>query len=186
MHTPDGVVESMSTITPHMTLERLIACPQATDGLSQHARFPNTHEEMSLDEVAFEMITDDFNKTLEQLDSIRARKSKFVCVNDDMRDPSPELVQALEDFYVSFFPHPSQFELPAGVASAAALPPCFAPVTPPVVVTQAQATRTCTWSPCKKSWHGGDWCGTRSGQLRRWRLSQWRRYWWQEPARHGA
>ena len=68
-----------------------------------------------MDEVAFEMITEDYNKTMEQLDSIRARKSKFVCVNDDMTNPSPELLQELENFYLSFFPAPSQFELPPGV-----------------------------------------------------------------------
>ena len=39
---------------------------------------------------------------------------KFVCVNDDMKDPSPELQQMLHDFYVSYFPNPSRFELPDG------------------------------------------------------------------------
>lgn len=63
-------------------------------------------------QVAFEMIGDDFNKTRDQLNSIRARRSKFVCVNDDMKNPTPELVQMLQDFYLSFFPFPSSFELP--------------------------------------------------------------------------
>jgi len=110
-----GVV---AVTSPHITLDRVVGCDLATDGLSKHARFPTTHEEQSLQEVAFEMITDDYNQTLAQLDSIRSRKSKFVCVNDDMRHPSPELVQALEDFYESFFPLPSQFELPRGSHNA--------------------------------------------------------------------
>jgi hypothetical protein len=39
---------------------------------------------MTEDEISFEMINDDYNKTKEQLDSIRARKTKFVCINDNM------------------------------------------------------------------------------------------------------
>jgi len=111
-----SIVDAVKVVTPRITLERLTECELALDGLREHARFPQTHQEMELTEVAFEMITDDMNQTLQQLDSIRARKSKFVCVNDDMRDPSPELVQALADFYESFFPTPSQFELPPGAS----------------------------------------------------------------------
>ena len=57
-------------------------------------------------------------KQRDQLNSIRARKTKFVCVNDDMKHPTPELVTMLQDFYLSFFPFPSRFELPPGVANA--------------------------------------------------------------------
>ena len=64
--------------------------------------------------VAFEMITDDLNRTQVQLDSIRARKPKFICVNDDMEAAPPETRKALHDFYESLFPLPSQFELPEG------------------------------------------------------------------------
>lgn len=112
--TEHGEVTTSEALTPHVTLERVMACELATTGLSEHARFEATHTEETLDEVAFEMITDDYNKTKDQLDSIRARKTKFVCVNDDMRE-APEALQAmLRDFYLSFFPYPSQFELPAG------------------------------------------------------------------------
>ena len=62
----------------------------------------------NLNEVAFEMIGDDYNKTRDQLNSIRARKTKFV--NDDMKNPDPVLVAMLQNFYLSFFPKQSQFE----------------------------------------------------------------------------
>jgi hypothetical protein len=62
------------------------------------------------------MIGDDFNRTRDQLNSIRARKTKFVCVNDDMQNPTPDMVAFLQAFYTSFFPRPSQFELPPGRA----------------------------------------------------------------------
>lgn len=112
--TSSGTVTSTEVVTPHITLERLMACDIATKGLSEHARFEGTHTEESLNEVAFEMITDNFNQTRDQLDSIRARKTKFVCVNDDMGDAPKALQDMLQDFYLSFFPYPSQFELPPG------------------------------------------------------------------------
>ena len=67
---------------------------------------------MGEEEIAFEMVGDDYNKTKEQLDSVRARKTKFVCINDNMDEPSPELIQLLQDFYLSYFPTRSAFELP--------------------------------------------------------------------------
>lgn len=39
---------------------------------------------------------------------------KFICVNDNMKDPSTDLVQELESFFLSLFPLRSQFELPEG------------------------------------------------------------------------
>ena len=55
-----------------------------------------------------------FVETKEKLDSIRAKKTKFICVNDDMHNPALELEQMLADFYKSMFPKPSPFELPPG------------------------------------------------------------------------
>ena len=46
-----------------------------------------------------------------------------MCVNDDMKKPTPEMVAFLQDFYVSFFPKPSQFELPAGTTNPPGLGP---------------------------------------------------------------
>jgi hypothetical protein len=100
-----------------LSIEALVRCDIAVEGLRDHARKPPTFEKIThLSEVAFEMIGDDFNRTIDQLNSIRARKTKFVCVNDDMQHPTPDMVEFLQAFYRSFFPHPSQFELPPGSA----------------------------------------------------------------------
>ena len=50
------------------------------------------------------MIGDDEAEARERLDSIRARMTKFVCVNDNMMRPSERLVGTLQNFYLSFFP----------------------------------------------------------------------------------
>jgi len=63
-----------------------------------------------LDEVAFQMIGDDYNDTKSQLDSVRARRPKFICINDNMNDPSDELIELLQDFFDSFFPIASPYE----------------------------------------------------------------------------
>lgn len=60
------------------------------------------------------MVGDDLNHTQMQLDSIRARKPKFICVNDDMDTAPPETREALHLFYEALFPLSSQFELPEG------------------------------------------------------------------------
>ena len=69
----------------------------------------------NLDEVAFQMIGDDYNDTKKQLDSVRARRPKFICINDNMENPSEEVIELFQDFLKSFFPKPSRFELPPGV-----------------------------------------------------------------------
>jgi hypothetical protein len=101
-----------------VTIKALVRCPDSVEGLRRHYRKAPTFTKITqLDEVAFEMIGDDFNHTKDQLNSIRARKTKFVCVNDDMKRPTPEMIGFLQRFYLSFFPYPSRFELPAGTAN---------------------------------------------------------------------
>ena len=58
-------------------------------------------------------VGDNFTKR-SQLDSIRMRKSRFICINDNMINPSKEVKQALSDFFEALWPHPSPFELPEG------------------------------------------------------------------------
>lgn len=100
-----------------VTVDHLFSCELALDGLARNARAPRdavAEPNGGKSEVAFEMVGDDVNATLKQLDSIRARRSKFVCVNDNMKDPSAQVLAVLADFYDSFFPLPCQFELPPG------------------------------------------------------------------------
>ena len=80
----------------------------------KNIRKRKTHRMENLDEVTFEMIGDDYNTTKKQLDSVRSKHTKFVCINDNMKHPAPNLLQMLQEFYESFFPHQSSFELPIG------------------------------------------------------------------------
>eukprot|EP00505_MAST-04D_sp_SCG-Rhode-Island_P004436 Stramenopile-MAST_4_protein_4436 len=96
------------------TLHTFLRCKEAMKSISENSRVPKLYEMKDLDEVTFEMIGDDYNKTRDQLDGIRAKRTKFICVNDDMHNPSPEVIGLLSDFYKSMFPKPSPFELPGG------------------------------------------------------------------------
>ena len=60
------------------------------------------------------MLGDDYNGTKAQLDSIRARRTKFICVNDNVDSMTPQLAALFEDFFRAFYPKRSQFELPPG------------------------------------------------------------------------
>ena len=74
------------------------------------------YETLSDEDVAFHMIRDNASTVLQQLDNIRGKKKKFVCLNDniDHTKKDAKLIKALlVDFYESLFPIPSQFELPA-------------------------------------------------------------------------
>lgn len=42
----------------------------------------------------------------------RARRTKFVCINDDMKHPSAAVSQILHELFLSIWPKRSQFELP--------------------------------------------------------------------------
>lgn len=68
-----------------------------------------------LDQVTFVMMDDNATKALRKLDSIRAKRTKFICVNDDMNHSRAdgEALQMMQDFYRSMFPKPSAFELDA-------------------------------------------------------------------------
>ena len=102
-----------------VTRGSLAKCDEAVDGLREQyrKRFKRRGAykvEETLDEVAFEMLGDDYDSTKRQLDSIRARRTKFVCVNDNVRVMTPALADLFEAFFLSFFPFPSSFELPRG------------------------------------------------------------------------
>ncbi|KAH8292600.1 hypothetical protein KR018_010176 [Drosophila ironensis] len=64
----------------------------------------------------FVMLTSNLTEVVESLDSMRRNPRKFNCINDNMsatRGEDNELVRTLlEDFYLSFFPRRSKFELP--------------------------------------------------------------------------
>lgn len=62
------------------------------------------------------MLTSNLTEVVESLDRLRRNPRKFNCINDNLdanRIEDNELVRhLLEDFYLSFFPRRSKFELP--------------------------------------------------------------------------
>lgn len=71
---------------------------------------------MTLDEVGFHMIGDEIATVQRQLDDLRQKRPKFICLNDDMNktSPNPEVVELLHSFFNWYYPERSQFELPPG------------------------------------------------------------------------
>ncbi len=117
-----GTAEQSIKIHAWPSVEDVMLCELVVNGirdtLDRKQRF-QTHTTMSDKAVAFEMIGDNYTATLSQLDSIRMRQSKFICINDNMIDPSEKLVKALRNFFESFWPFPSKFELPRGAQNPA-------------------------------------------------------------------
>ncbi|KNC48218.1 N-acetylglucosamine-1-phosphotransferase subunit beta [Thecamonas trahens ATCC 50062] len=100
-------------------LQVLSAAPAVVDRIMDHIGelLQNRFEIKDTDDVAFQMIGDNETDVNRALDGIRRNRHKFVCLNDNMDDDSanPLVVQALQDFYNSVVPFPSQFEHPPGV-----------------------------------------------------------------------
>ena len=98
-------------------LQAVLRCKLIVDALHEKVDWTMlqpTHSIGRETDIAFEMIGDNYTETLSQLDSIRMRKSRFICINDNMVNPSKEVKQALSDFFEALWPHPSPFELPEG------------------------------------------------------------------------
>ena len=113
------ISDGRTHVTTSQSIPRIAAvlqCPLATSAVAQHLRdTAQTLHDVSrtgTDDVAFEMIGDNFTESLRLLDSIRARRSRFICINDNMHNPAPELEAALADFFLALYPIPSPFELP--------------------------------------------------------------------------
>jgi UDP-N-acetylglucosamine-lysosomal-enzyme len=116
-----GVVEVSYTVTAPPTIDNIMNCSVITDALKQRMKtsshFPLAPPTYSIGEehdVSFEMIYDNASLTLEKLDSIRWRKNKFICINDNVENSTAELDAVLQDFFNALYPLPSSFELPPG------------------------------------------------------------------------
>jgi len=102
---------------PQVTLELVQTCPQITDALQKQlkSRKRYEYEIVGLDEVIFKMLKANVAPVIATLDKIRHKPRKFICLNDniDYEQSSAKTVRlVLQDFYESFFPIPSRFELP--------------------------------------------------------------------------
>jgi len=100
---------------PSFTLQVLQNCTTVLDLLKKSnitlKNSKNHYEIMNLDEVAFFMLDDNYTNVQLELDNIRARKHKFICLNDDMKFRNEKSIKAVHDFYESILPLPSSFEL---------------------------------------------------------------------------
>jgi hypothetical protein len=112
---PDDPLAEADSVVLHFSFAQIMACDATATAL--RAALPRrqtfrVHDVKGPDScVAFEMVSDDVEHVNRALDSIRARKPKFICINDNMQQPSPLVLRALRDFYDALYPLPSQFEL---------------------------------------------------------------------------
>lgn len=118
--TPDGSLFLHSFYPVNITFKEMISCEESKEAVLIAFPFFPHYKATSDSDVAFQMINDDVAETLKQvgvggrserqLDSVRARKSKYVCINDNIQNKTDELDRIIHDFYDSFFPYPCQFE----------------------------------------------------------------------------
>ncbi|XP_030385915.1 N-acetylglucosamine-1-phosphotransferase subunits alpha/beta [Scaptodrosophila lebanonensis] len=106
---------------PTITRELVARCPILAEALTANfAVRPKYHYNVSPKRAAhsnFMMLTSNVTEVVESLDRLRRNPRKFNCINDNLdakRSEDNALVRhLLEDFYLSFFPRTSKFELPA-------------------------------------------------------------------------
>nr|CCA24576.1 Nacetylglucosamine1phosphotransferase subunits alpha/beta putative [Albugo laibachii Nc14] len=110
--TRDGKLEVSETLHPFITLDSLKKCKNVTEKLIDNVRRKKTYELMSEAEITFHMLSDNPAYALGQMLNTRARRTKFLCINDDMKNPSLKLHQLLHELFLAFWPNRSQFELP--------------------------------------------------------------------------
>uniref|UniRef100_A0A1I8PQB2 LNR domain-containing protein n=1 Tax=Stomoxys calcitrans TaxID=35570 RepID=A0A1I8PQB2_STOCA len=103
---------------PTVTRDLVKNCPPLVEALESHFAIRNKykfkiHSKRNL-HSSFMMLTSNVTDVVEALDRIRRSPRKFNCINDNM-DPRHEdnklIRHLLDDFYLSLFPHRSQFEL---------------------------------------------------------------------------
>ncbi|EDW09146.1 N-acetylglucosamine-1-phosphotransferase subunits alpha/beta [Drosophila mojavensis] len=105
---------------PTITRELVYRCPLLAEALTANFgvrpkyRFHVSPKRAS--HSNFMMLTSNLTEVVEALDRMRRNPRKFNCINDNLdfkRGEDNELVRhLLEDFYLSFFPRRSKFELP--------------------------------------------------------------------------
>ena len=64
-------------------------------------------------DVTFHMLGDDYQSTMDQLQSTKDRLTKFICLNDDMNNPPIDVRHAFRHLLEELWPLPSSFELQA-------------------------------------------------------------------------
>ncbi|TMW64307.1 hypothetical protein Poli38472_012929 [Pythium oligandrum] len=110
--TAKGTVLVAETLTPHIRFQDLERCTNITEKLTKNVRKEKQYQLMPEDEVTFHMLSDQYRYAWNQMLGTRARRTKFVCINDDMKYPSSAVSQILHELFLSIWPKRSQFELP--------------------------------------------------------------------------
>ena len=112
-----GRIHQQYTFYPYYTIDEVMNCSVIYTNLRTNiewSRIYPSHILGSDKDVAFEMIGENYTHTLMQLNSVRARQSKFICINDNIHNMTDQLHEVIHQFYESFFPIQSIFELPIG------------------------------------------------------------------------
>ena len=103
--------ENLEPALPLVTESLLNACTGVTKLLNESKGTAKKykHETVGDEDIWFKMITNNASVVLKQLDSVRAHRKKFICLNDNIdHSQNASLVRALlVDFYESFFPIPN-------------------------------------------------------------------------------
>lgn len=71
--------------------------------------------------VEFYMVPNDYDAVVTRLQSIRDKRPKFICLNDNLpknREPDPRVLKELSDHFDRYYPFPSHFELPQDQTNA--------------------------------------------------------------------
>jgi len=71
--------------------------------------------------VEFYMVPNDYDAVVTRLQSIRDKRPKFICLNDNLpknREPDPRVLKELSDHFERYYPFPSHFELPQDQTNA--------------------------------------------------------------------
>lgn len=97
------------TAVPIKDVERCIDMPKLRSSLQKEKGY---RLKMGTD-VTFHMLRDEYQTTMNQLQSTRDRRTKFICLNDDMKNPSIDLRRAVKQLLEDLWPVPSIFELQA-------------------------------------------------------------------------
>ncbi|KAH8252858.1 hypothetical protein KR032_002248 [Drosophila birchii] len=105
---------------PTITRDLVVRCPLLAEALTANFGVrPKYHFHVSPKRTShsnFMMLTSNITEVVESLDRLRRNPRKFNCINDNLdanRSEDNEIVRhLLEDFYLSFFPRRSKFELP--------------------------------------------------------------------------
>ncbi|XP_055838227.1 N-acetylglucosamine-1-phosphotransferase subunits alpha/beta [Episyrphus balteatus] len=107
---------SLPTITRELVCQCSTLAEVMVDNFAQRPRYKFNMNSKRGMHSNFMMLTSNLTEVVDSLDRLRRSPKKFNCINDNLEPQYPEenelIRHLLEDFYLSFFPKRSRFELP--------------------------------------------------------------------------